>query len=177
MKKGLYLSKMSSCHFGNLYSFSVFSWVCIAQSLVFCVSFCRPFFVFEKLVGSFVATILASGVATYIEQECNRRGKWTAYQVSLEFVLQSFHVITDWNNNYISECLYRSIFMFLCSVFSWVCIAQSLVFCVSFCRPFFVLFSWPWYCLYFFNLRYLIISLISSNSICLVAKLIAASIW
>lgn len=58
---------------------------------------------FEKLVGSFVATILASGVATYIEQECDRRGKWTAYQVSLEFVLQSFHVITDWNNNYISE--------------------------------------------------------------------------
>lgn len=58
---------------------------------------------FEKLVGSFVSTILASGVATYIEQEYDRQGKWTAYQVSLEFVLQPFHFTTDWNNNYISE--------------------------------------------------------------------------
>lgn len=50
---------------------------------------------FDKLVGSFVATILASGVATYIEQECDRRGKWTAYQVSLELLwLSQTRIIT-----------------------------------------------------------------------------------
>jgi hypothetical protein len=42
--------------------------------------------------------------------------------------------------------------------FSWVCVAQSLVFSVAFCRSLFALFSfffWPLYCLSFFNLQLL----------------------
>ncbi|CAC5425576.1 unnamed protein product [Mytilus coruscus] len=37
----------------------------------------------QKVVGSFVATILATAVAAYIGEESGRRGKWTTYQASV----------------------------------------------------------------------------------------------
>ena len=51
--------------------------------------------------------------------------------------------------------------------FNGVCVAQSLVFCVVFCRSLFVLlyfFFCPLFCLFFFDLRILITPLVSSNS-------------
>ena len=42
-------------------------------------------------------------------------------------------------------------------------VAQSLVFCVVFCRWLFVLFFWPVYCLSFFDLLFLITPLASSS--------------
>jgi hypothetical protein len=53
------------------------------------------------------------------------------------------------------------------SVFSVVRAAQSLVFCVMFCRSSFAFLSffiWPLCCLSFFDLRLLITPLVSSNS-------------
>jgi hypothetical protein len=52
-------------------------------------------------------------------------------------------------------------------VFREVRVARSWVFCVVFCRWLFVLLSfllWPLCCLFFFDLRILITSLVSSNS-------------
>jgi hypothetical protein len=54
-------------------------------------------------------------------------------------------------------------------VFSGVRGARSLVFCVVFCRSLFVILSfffWSLCCLFFFDLRILIIPLVSSNSSC-----------
>ena len=48
--------------------------------------------------------------------------------------------------------------------FSGVRVARSFVFCIIFCRSFFVLFFWPLSCLSFFDLRNLITPLVSSNS-------------
>ena len=51
-------------------------------------------------------------------------------------------------------------------VCSGISVARSLVFCVVFCRSLFVflsLFFWPLYCLFFFDLRILITSLVSSK--------------
>jgi hypothetical protein len=51
-------------------------------------------------------------------------------------------------------------------VFSCVPVAQSIVFCVVLCMPFFVLlyvFLWPLYCLYFFELQLLVTPLVSSS--------------
>ena len=48
------------------------------------------------------------------------------------------------------------------SVFDGVHVAQSLFFCVIFCRSVFVLFFWPLCCLSFFDLRLLITPLVSS---------------
>jgi hypothetical protein len=52
------------------------------------------------------------------------------------------------------------------TVYSWICVAQSLVFCVMFCRSLFVLLSfffWPLYCLSSFDILLLFIPLVSSN--------------
>jgi len=50
--------------------------------------------------------------------------------------------------------------------FSGIRVARSLVFCEMFCRSLFVLLSfffWPLHCLSFFDLRFLVIPLVSSN--------------
>ena len=44
----------------------------------------------------------------------------------------------------------------LIPVISWVRVFQFLNFCVVFCRPLFLFFVWPLYCLPFFDLRSLI---------------------
>ena len=52
-------------------------------------------------------------------------------------------------------------------VFSGICVARSLVFCVMFCGSLFVLLSfffWTLCCLSFFDLRILITPLVSSSS-------------
>ena len=52
-------------------------------------------------------------------------------------------------------------------VFSGVCVTRSLVLCVMFCRSLIVLFYfflWPLCCLFLFDLRILITTLVSSNS-------------
>ena len=58
-------------------------------------------------------------------------------------------------------------------VFSGLCVARSLVFCVMFCRPLFVFWSffcWPLYCLSF-DLQFLIITLVCFGH-CIVSPLI-----
>ena len=48
-------------------------------------------------------------------------------------------------------------------VFSEIRVAQSLDFCVVFCRSLFVFFVWPLYFMSFFNLQLLVTPLVSSN--------------
>lgn len=43
----------------------------------------------ERFVSSFIAAVLASGVAAFIKEECENNGKWSEYQVGCCFFSKS----------------------------------------------------------------------------------------
>jgi hypothetical protein len=167
-------------HFNRICEY--FCGVRVAQSLVFCVVFCRSLSIAVRILSTVTALTTRIPVRHLTHQPVfmmyiNQYNIINSRIMLYYFWHQNIYgnLFTSFENYLLVHCLQRLVqgniivlhFNRICEYFCGVRVAQSLVFCVVFCRSLFVLLSFVFsllqHCLSFFNLRLLIIHLLSSN--------------